>query len=341
MKVKLCILFIIICCGLSSNPIILPILTKVKLLDDQGNWEISLNTLYQRNIQSTDSTYVDTLTFYCNAGSTEIYFTSDYPLRNPHVISSIDINTDLRIDPAGDSLYVSWDFFYCKYGQGAPLNSLNPGDMLAMMGIYYSENTEFWWCHADSSGITYSDLKVKLLDSNNRSIDNAVISYDGYLHGQHLNHVADGVYQRQNLPCKQLEMRVFINSTIYEQFNYMGTPGTSDSITVVLDNYTQDIHEDTVLDKDLYITNYPNPFNPETEIVFSLKKQYSTVDVEIFNTKGQLVRSIPVSSQKTGDNSVKWDGKDNSGSKTASGTYYCRIKADGNVLAVNKMMLLK
>ncbi len=340
MKVKMLVFFIISVGILCANPIVTPILTQVKLLDEQGNWEITLDNNYLFRSEAVRDT--TEFTFYCKAGSISFDVVHDINDMLPLVVSSLDLNTDLKINPVGDSLYILWDSFVCEYGPGTSLNSLSAGEKLIIVGVYYDESTDFWWCHADSLGNPFTDLTVKLQDSNGREVDNAEISFDGnQWGGQCLENQSNGIYFRPSLPCKQLQLQTYINSILYDSFCYMGDPGTTDSITITLDNYTQGVGEETIPHPDLKIANYPNPFNPETEIVFSLKKQYSDVKIEIFNTKGQIVRSIPVSNMAIGENSVTWNGQDSSGRKAASGTYYCRVQADGSILFVNKMTLLK
>ncbi len=344
MKTKLLYLLFISIGILFANPIVVPVLTQIKLLDDQGNWEITMeeHILGRANSVSRDDSLQ--YTFNCNNGSVDfyVYYSSDDTIWTSPVISSIDLGTDLKITPAGDNISITGDVCPCQYGQGTPLNSLTAGDILKIVPLYCNESFIFWWCHADSLGNPFTDLTVKLLDSNGREVDNAEITFDGnQWDGQSLGNQSNGIYVRSSLPCRRVQLQTYINSTLYDSYSYMGDPGTTDSITITLDNYSQGIDEETIPQSELRIANYPNPFNPETEIVFSLKKQYSDVKVEVFNTKGQIVRSIPVSNMAIGENSVTWNGKDSSGRKTASGIYYCRLKADGNILSVNKMTLLK
>ena len=85
--------------------------------------------------------------------------------------------------------------------------------------------------------------------------------------------------------------------------------------------------------------NYPNPFNPETTISFSLSKA-SDVSLNIYNIKGQLVKILVNESKELGNHSVVWNGKDNNDSKVSSGVYFYRIKA-GEFTDMKKMLLIK
>lgn len=75
--------------------------------------------------------------------------------------------------------------------------------------------------------------------------------------------------------------------------------------------------------------NYPNPFNPVTKINFAVDKP-GNVDVRVFNTRGELVRTITNQWYPVGDHAVSWDGKTQSGGHAPSGIYYIRAKSGGS-----------
>lgn len=87
------------------------------------------------------------------------------------------------------------------------------------------------------------------------------------------------------------------------------------------------------------IQNNPNPFNPETAIGYQLPA-VSEVKLNIFNIRGQKVRSMVSEKQPAGTYSVIWDGRDDSGSPMDSGIYFYRLTA-GNRMQMKKMTLLK
>ncbi|RLC54258.1 MAG: hypothetical protein DRH79_01185, partial [Candidatus Cloacimonadota bacterium] len=88
--------------------------------------------------------------------------------------------------------------------------------------------------------------------------------------------------------------------------------------------------------------NYPNPFNPETTISFNLKNQIQKAAIEIFNVKGQKIKTLKITDPKIErENKVVWNGDDNNGNKAASGTYLYRLMLDGKPAAAKKMLLLK
>ncbi|MCF7912294.1 MAG: T9SS type A sorting domain-containing protein [Candidatus Cloacimonetes bacterium] len=85
--------------------------------------------------------------------------------------------------------------------------------------------------------------------------------------------------------------------------------------------------------------NYPNPFNPETTISYSLE-QAGAVVLEIFNIKGQKVATLVNSQQSTGAHQITWQGEDAMGTAVGSGIYLYRLQT-GDQSFAGKMMLMK
>jgi hypothetical protein len=85
--------------------------------------------------------------------------------------------------------------------------------------------------------------------------------------------------------------------------------------------------------------NFPNPFNPETEIRYFLPKD-ARVELVIYNILGERVKTLVNRFQTAGPKSIHWDGTSDSGKSVASGIYFCRLKA-GEFEACNKMLLLR
>jgi cytoskeletal protein CcmA (bactofilin family) len=86
--------------------------------------------------------------------------------------------------------------------------------------------------------------------------------------------------------------------------------------------------------------NYPNPFNPSTQISFALPEARGEVSLVIYNTNGQLVKTLIAGEMNAGRHRVIWDATDANGRKVASGVYLYVIKA-GNFTAQKKLVLTK
>jgi hypothetical protein len=85
--------------------------------------------------------------------------------------------------------------------------------------------------------------------------------------------------------------------------------------------------------------NYPNPFNPTTNIQYSLGEA-THVTLRVYNTLGQVVATLVNDVQSAGYKSVVWNGKNDSGAPVASGLYIYTLTA-GNVVKSDRMLFMK
>ncbi|MCY3741877.1 MAG: T9SS type A sorting domain-containing protein [Candidatus Poribacteria bacterium] len=81
--------------------------------------------------------------------------------------------------------------------------------------------------------------------------------------------------------------------------------------------------------QNLLLQNYPNPFNPETWIPYQLSED-SAVSVSIYDTTGQLVRTLPLGFQSAGfynsrERAAYWNGRNALGERVASGIYFYQL----------------
>ena len=98
--------------------------------------------------------------------------------------------------------------------------------------------------------------------------------------------------------------------------------------------------EDPLLPDEFIVhQNFPNPFNPETEIRFALTRD-SHVVINIYNTLGQQIGILIDTEYTAGFHSVRWDGTDRNGSPVSSGVYLYQIQA-GEFSQVRKMSLIR
>jgi hypothetical protein len=85
--------------------------------------------------------------------------------------------------------------------------------------------------------------------------------------------------------------------------------------------------------------NYPNPFNPTTQIRYNLSED-AMVSITIYDIMGRSIRSLVNSKQTAGYRSIRWDGKNNLGESVSAGMYIYTIQA-GEFRQTKKMVLLK
>ncbi|MCB5251380.1 MAG: class II glutamine amidotransferase [Candidatus Cloacimonetes bacterium] len=87
------------------------------------------------------------------------------------------------------------------------------------------------------------------------------------------------------------------------------------------------------------ISNYPNPFNPNTNISFTLTAK-AEANILIYNIKGQIVREMGRKPYNAGINTIKWDGRDSANNPVSSGIYFIRINTESES-HTHKMLMLK
>ena len=85
--------------------------------------------------------------------------------------------------------------------------------------------------------------------------------------------------------------------------------------------------------------SYPNPFNPNTKISFSLPK-LSDVDMQVVDINGRKIRSLLNNTLASGNHNVSWDGTNNSGVNMSSGIYFIILNVDGAILS-QKLSLIR
>ncbi len=85
--------------------------------------------------------------------------------------------------------------------------------------------------------------------------------------------------------------------------------------------------------------NYPNPFNPQTTIAFSLP-QAGHARLSIYDVTGRLVRTLLDGALAAGPQTAVWDGTDAAGRGAASGTYLYRLETSDRVIS-RAMVLAK
>ncbi len=122
---------------------------------------------------------------------------------------------------------------------------------------------------------------------------------------------------------------------------------SDDAFIFMMDNFRIDSTDDGVDNENVenipqinsLAQNYPNPFNPETSIAFTTKES-GNVAIEIYNVRGQKVKTLLNDYRKAGSHSVVWNGKDDNNKAVASGVYFYKMR-NGKFSSTKKMILMK
>lgn len=143
-----------------------------------------------------------------------------------------------------------------------------------------------------------------------------------------------------------LSLNSYLGQSVWMRFVYNNNyNSTSDGIYI--DNFQVFKNSNCVSANDHNVNslsfkvlgNYPNPFNPDTHIRFQIE-QAGTVDLNIYNIKGQKVYSQKKSFSNAGIHQINWSGKDNEKHPTGSGIYFYRLSYQG-IHQTGKMLLIK
>jgi len=102
--------------------------------------------------------------------------------------------------------------------------------------------------------------------------------------------------------------------------------------------------EETISDlsDEVLLVNYPNPFNPTTEIRFQNLDfgEIKSAEIVVFNLKGQKVKTLPVILSGV-EGSVTWNGTDQNEKPVSSGIYLYKLISNEKIEAVNRCVLFK
>ena len=125
----------------------------------------------------------------------------------------------------------------------------------------------------------------------------------------------------------------------YFQYNRLG-----DMLDLFRDAPAAPALSKTAPPETVLLSNYPNPFNPETWIPYQLTTP-AEVTVAIYAVDGRLVRTLALGHQSAGvyqrkSRAAYWDGKNEQGEPVASGVYFYTLKA-GDFTATRKMLIRK
>ena len=105
-------------------------------------------------------------------------------------------------------------------------------------------------------------------------------------------------------------------------------------------DYTPNQVDNEIISITPLLTNFPNPFNPSTNIRFALPED-SRVELTIYNLKGQKVKKLIAEKMPAGVHTCVWNGKDENNKPAASGVYFYRLKVGSGKALIRKMLMLK
>lgn len=156
-----------------------------------------------------------------------------------------------------------------------------------------------------------------------------------------------------NLPATQMEY-VLQNLIVGESYKAGVSAIYAGEETAIIPKYftfnpVGAVDSIIIHDDGIKLTNYPNPFNPSTTISFNVPQSSAFAILEIFNIKGQKVKTLVKAQLASGNYNISWNGKDSNNKRVSSGEYFAKLrlrpdssgKSDGGEVEVQKMLFLK
>lgn len=118
-------------------------------------------------------------------------------------------------------------------------------------------------------------------------------------------------------------------------------PGNTSGINFNMPSAVEDEAEQTASIPESFELkqNHPNPFNPGTEIQYSLRRP-GYVTLEVYNLLGQKIKTLVDEYQAAGSHDIPWDGRNEAGNTVSSGVYFYKLLVNGSS-QVKRMVLLK
>ena len=202
--------------------------------------------------------------------------------------------------------------------QTAPyLARFNNGGMVIAWTDYYNTVTE------------ESNINYKYINSNGSMVCN---DPGGYV-------LCDAKKNQYN------PMIAVINNESYAVW----ADGRSSGKTEILGLYAQKLSNETTaindpvipsISKFTLLQNSPNPFNPSTNIQFIVNETTNSYTLNIYNLKGQLVKTLVKGNLEKGTHNIVWDGTDSNGNNVSSGIYLYSL-SNGKSNQIKRMVLMK
>ena len=127
-------------------------------------------------------------------------------------------------------------------------------------------------------------------------------------------------------------------SYLFPELGKMVHIGSAGIVTYDID-YTKSNTDKPVFSASELIYNYPNPFNPFTTIYYDIVTA-GDVAINIFNLRGQRVKTLVDEYHQIGKYNVDWNGTDDNGRKVSSGVYFYQMRV-GDFVQTRRMVMLK
>ncbi|PWB75889.1 hypothetical protein C3F09_01895 [candidate division GN15 bacterium] len=233
-----------------------------------------------------------------------------------------------------------------------PVSVTNGNDLVGIdLAFKYSAGVRIKEVTFENTRVSYWDLKATMLNPTNQTIVAMMVPQLTMTKKPALAEgtgpIAELVFERTDPTVKEIKLEPTVVEDPHHSvfFVYANTDASG--------KYTQWREDPEVLNGTVALVaaganlptkfaldqNFPNPFNPTTQVSFALPKN-AHVQLTVFNVLGQTVKTLVDEDMAAGNHTVTWNGRNSDGEQVSSGIYFYRISA-GDFNATKKMMMLK
>jgi len=143
----------------------------------------------------------------------------------------------------------------------------------------------------------------------------------------------------------EVDLSLYAGGSIYIAFRHLYNDDEHPSNVLLLDDIK--LYAKGLSDSDITVAplqnqlkgNYPNPFNPTTTISF-YNATPGNVQIDVYNLKGQKVKTLVNANFDRGEHFVHWNGTDSTSNEVSSGIYLYQMKKD-DFTSTKRMILMK
>jgi len=272
----------------------------------------------------------------------------------------LDIPENLNLVVSENDIYLEWDMLdnrnrtlsgYKIYRNDAMLaeisdpgvmfyndNSLEAGSYSYFITAVFNEIDESFSSNEESIDVVLLPPQNLIVESQSPDIllEWEVPNYTRYLTGYRI-YRNDNFFAELN-DTTYIDLNVITGTYTYYVTAMYGLHESEPSNVESID-HTSSI-ENTTISVSKLIDNYPNPFNPQTLINYSIAIS-GEVDISVYNIKGQNIITLINEYKEVGNHSINWNGVDKIGKPVSSGLYFYKLKLNNKSIAIKKCLLLK
>ncbi|HPO10953.1 MAG TPA: T9SS type A sorting domain-containing protein, partial [bacterium] len=209
--------------------------------------------------------------------------------------------------------------------------------------ILWSFNNTFSDVHVAADGMVWTlmDGVYRFLNSTWVKVSGGPMYSNGPLYAVSASDVwVGGIHYNDGKWTVHTEANGFLGCTDIEMDGTSRVWAATGVGAVRFDPNYLDVHRSESVPEEVLISgNNPNPFNPNTVIIFSIPRN-GKAELSIYDITGRKVKSLISQEWATGLHTVRWDGRNDGGKAVSSGIYIAHLRA-GGMTASRRMALVR